>query len=136
MGNLAEAVCERARWSDLVVLERSGDEAALHDIIQHVSRPVLLVPGPAPEIKRALLVYDGSPKGKEALYVADLSRLAVIKIALTIFATREWRPARDAKDRRQWRSGTCVKMGSMRAPVEASGPIAEAISESASEVGI
>jgi hypothetical protein len=41
VGNLAAAVWERARWSDLVVLERSADEAIVHDIIQHVSRPVL-----------------------------------------------------------------------------------------------
>ena len=88
VGNLAESVCERARWSDLVVLERSADETALHDIIQHVSRPVLLVPGPAREIKRALLVYDGSPKGKEALYVATYLA-SRHKIGLTIFATRE-----------------------------------------------
>ena len=45
VGSLAEAVCERARWSDLVVLERSAHEAGLHEILQHVSRPVLLVPG-------------------------------------------------------------------------------------------
>jgi hypothetical protein len=133
VGNLAEAVCERARWSDLVVLERSGDEVALHEIIQHVSRPVLLVPGPAREVKRALLVYDGSPKGKEALYVATYLA-SRCKIALTIFATREG-------DQRTMRKTVKVAMRHLRkngvdaAPVDASGPIAEAIAESAARSG-
>ncbi len=133
VGSLAESVCERARWSDLVVLERSGHEAALHDIIQHVSRPVLLVPGPAPEIKRALLVYDGSPKGKEALYVATYLA-SRHKIGLTIFATREG-------DQRAMRKTVTVAMRHLRkngvdaAPFEASGPIAQAISESAAKSG-
>ena len=129
VGSLAESVCERARWSDLVVLERSGHETALHDIIQHVSRPVLLVPGPAPEVRRALLVYDGSPKGKEALYVATYLA-SRHKIGLTIFATREG-------DQRAMRKTVTVAMRHLRkngvdaAPFEASGPIAQAISESA-----
>jgi hypothetical protein len=133
VGNLAEAVCERARWSDLVVLERSAHEAALHEIIQHVSRPVLLVPGPAREIKRALLVYDGSPKGKEALYVATYLA-SRHKIALTIFATREG-------DQRAMRKTVTVAMRHLRkngvdaATVDALGPIAEAIAESATKSG-
>jgi nucleotide-binding universal stress UspA family protein len=129
--NLAEAVCERARWSDLVVLERSSDEATLHDIIQHVSRPVLLVPGPAREIKRALLVYDGSPKAKEALYVATYLA-SRHKISLTIFATKEG-------DRRAMRRTVTVAMRHLRrngvdaTRFESSGPIAQAICDSASE---
>jgi hypothetical protein len=133
VGSLAEAVCERARWSDLVVLERSGDEVALHDIIQHVSRPVLLVPRPSREIKRALLVYDGSPKGKEGLYVATYLA-SRYKIELTIFATREG-------DQRTMRKTVKVAMRHLRkngvdaAPVDASGPIPEAIAESAAKSG-
>jgi hypothetical protein len=131
VGNLAEAVWERARWSDLVVLERSANEAIVHDIIQHVSRPVLLVPGPAREAKRALLVYDGSPKAKEALYVATYLA-SRHKISLTIFATREG-------DQRAMQKTVTVAIRHLRkngveaAPFEASGPIARAISDSAAQ---
>ena len=133
VGSLAEAVCERAKWSDLVVLERSGDEGTLHDIMQHASRPVLLVPGPTGEIKSALLVYDGSPKGKEALYVAAYLA-SRHKITLTVFATREG-------DQRAMRKTVTVAIRHLRknsveaAQFEASGPIAEAINESATESG-
>jgi nucleotide-binding universal stress UspA family protein len=87
--DLAESVCDRARWSDLVVIDRSPtSETSLHDIIQHCSRPVLLVPGPAQELKRALLVYDGSPKAREALYVATYLASRQ-NVSLVIFATKE-----------------------------------------------
>ena len=70
IGEVAESVCDRARWSDLVVLDGSpSKQNELHDILQHGSRPVLVVPGGIRELKRALLVYDGSPKSREALYV-------------------------------------------------------------------
>ncbi len=131
VGNLAESVCERARWSDLVVLDRSGNETTLHDIIQHVSRPVLLVPRPAREIKRALLVYDGSPKAKEGLYVATYLA-SRHKISLTIFATREG-------DQRAMQKTVTVAVRHLRkngvdaAGFEASGPIPQAIRDSASQ---
>jgi nucleotide-binding universal stress UspA family protein len=129
VGDLAESVCERARWSDLVVLDRLSEEAILHDIIQHVSRPVLLVPGPARELKRALLVYDGSPKAKEGLYVATYLA-SRHNIVLTIFATREG-------DQRAMQKTVTVAMRHLRkngvdaSPFEASGPIAQAIHDSA-----
>jgi nucleotide-binding universal stress UspA family protein len=89
IGDFAENVCDRARWSDLVVLDRApSNETSLHDIIQRCSRPILLVPGPARELKRALLVYDGTPKAREALYVATY--LASRRnVSLVIFATKE-----------------------------------------------
>jgi nucleotide-binding universal stress UspA family protein len=129
VGDLAESVCERARWSDLVVLDRSSDETILHEIIQHVSRPVLLVPGPARELKRALLVYDGSPKAKEGLYVATYLA-SRHNIVLTIFATREG-------DQRAMQKTVTVAMRHLRkngvdaSPFEASGPITQAIHDSA-----
>jgi hypothetical protein len=132
VGDLAESVADRARWSDLVVIDRSpSDETILHDIIQHCSRPVLLVPGPARELKRALLVYDGSPKAREALYVATYlaSRL---KVSLNIFATT-------AGDQRTMQKTIAVanrhlrKHGVDTELFEANGPIAAAIRDSAVE---
>ncbi|NJN44334.1 MAG: universal stress protein [Anaerolineae bacterium] len=39
-------------------------------IIRNACRPVMLVPKVVPGIERLLLPYDGSPKAREALYVA------------------------------------------------------------------
>ena len=130
MGDPAESVCDRARWSDLVVIERSpSNETSLHDIIQHCSRPVLLVPGPARELKRALLVYDGSPKAKEALYVATYLA-SRHKVSLVIFATKEG-------DQRAMRKTVAVASRHLRKHgvdaelFETHGPIAAAIRDSA-----
>jgi nucleotide-binding universal stress UspA family protein len=132
VGDLAESVCDRARWSDLVVIDRSAsNETSLHDIIQHCSRPVLLVPGPARELKRALLVYDGSPKAKEALYVATYLA-SRHKVSLVMFATKEG-------DQKSMRKTVAVanrhlrKHGVESELFEARGPIAAAISDSAVE---
>ena len=82
-GKVAETLCKRARWADLVVTgllpsatvglrSRLGSE--FRTLMRHCPQPVLVVPGAgagagaAPQ--RALLAYDGSPKSEEALYVA------------------------------------------------------------------
>ncbi|MGA7901180.1 MAG: universal stress protein, partial [Terrimicrobiaceae bacterium] len=95
------------------------------------SRPVLLVPGPARELKRALLIYDGSPKAKEALYVATyLAKRHTI--SLVLFATLEG-------DQRAMRKTVAVarrhlrKHGVDAEPFEANGPIATAIRNAATK---
>jgi nucleotide-binding universal stress UspA family protein len=132
VGNLAECVCDRARWSDLVVIDRTpANEASVHEIIQHCSRPALLVPGPARELRRALLVYDGSPKAKEALYVATYLAKRH-QMSLVLFATREG-------DQKAMRKTVAVarrhlrKHGVDAKPLEASGPIAKAIRDAAAK---
>lgn len=79
-GNIANEICDRAEWGDLVVisishppgntpLERLG--SGLRKIVQRCSRPVLTVPATRiTPIDHALLAYDGSPKAGEALFVA------------------------------------------------------------------
>lgn len=78
-GPIAHTLCERARWSDLVVvsLAHPPEDSALsrwgsgfRSLIRRCSRPVLAVPGQVTSMSRPLLAYDGSPKAKEALYVA------------------------------------------------------------------
>lgn len=79
VGPIARTLCQRARWTDLIVLKLShppGEGAleklgsGLRMLIQRCSRPLLAVPGEATELRRGLLAYDGSPKAQEALYVA------------------------------------------------------------------
>lgn len=78
-GEVVDAICDRARFADLLALplnhppgekrlQRLG--SGLRSIIRRCPRPILTVPGPARHIRRVMLAYDGSPKAKEALYVA------------------------------------------------------------------
>ena len=78
-GKVAETLCKRARWADLVVTglppsatvglrSRLGSE--FRTLMRHCPQPVLVVPGSDVAPQRALLAYDGSPKSEEALYVA------------------------------------------------------------------
>jgi nucleotide-binding universal stress UspA family protein len=95
VGDVFQAVTERARWSDLVIASltyapgaqplarlRSGFRA----LVRRCPTPVLAVPGQISKLERALLAYDGSPRAEEALYVAAYlagrwgMRLAVITV--------------------------------------------------------
>jgi len=79
IGQVPRQICERARWTDLVVanlayppppqsLARLG--SGFRTLIRRCARPVLAVPGVVSSLSRALLAYDDSPKAKEALFVA------------------------------------------------------------------
>jgi nucleotide-binding universal stress UspA family protein len=80
VGNTAETLCKRARWSDLVVTglappatgglrTRLGPQ--FRNLIRNCPRPVLLVPPASSALQSALLAYDGGSKSEEALYVAS-----------------------------------------------------------------
>ncbi len=79
MGEVAEVICERARWADLVVASLSHPPgldpaerlaSGFRTLIQRCPRPVLAVPETATPLRHALLAYDASPKSEEALYIA------------------------------------------------------------------
>ncbi|HSH02361.1 MAG TPA: universal stress protein [Anaerolineae bacterium] len=79
VGNQREGRMVRARWTDLVIFKLdnppgtgvSGRWASrVGTFIRQVGRPVLVLPGPNTSLQRPLIAYDGSPKSKEALYVA------------------------------------------------------------------
>lgn len=79
VGDVARRICERATVADLVVLHLAhppGDQplerltSGMSRIIRRCPRPVLLLPGQVTPMARPLLAYDGSPKAKEALFVA------------------------------------------------------------------
>jgi nucleotide-binding universal stress UspA family protein len=78
-GEISEQIIQRSYWSDLIIISlahaplprfverlRSG----LRVLIQRLHHPLLTIPGEPSEMQNALLAYDGSPKSKEALYVA------------------------------------------------------------------
>jgi nucleotide-binding universal stress UspA family protein len=69
----------RSALTDLVVVNLSHPpgpqplarlSSGFHSIIHQCPRPVLAVPQPVPAMERVLLAFDGSPKAREALFVA------------------------------------------------------------------
>ncbi len=97
--NLPELVAERCQWVDLVVLPVPSDPkkkkaAGLEEVLSQALTPVLLVGADsqatwAPAPKRAMLVFDGSLNGREALFMAAYltnfwdSQLTVLAIDAT-----------------------------------------------------
>ncbi|MFP4344053.1 MAG: universal stress protein [Anaerolineales bacterium] len=78
-GSVNDVICDRARWTDLVVVKLSYPPGAqplarlssgFRSLILHSPRPILAVPQEVRSPDSALLAYDGSPKAREALYVA------------------------------------------------------------------
>ena len=107
-GSIARRIVDRAAWSDLVVLNLAHPPGAgvlaqigsgFNKILQRSPTPVLAVPSGAPSsLKRALLAFDGSPRSREALFVAayvgarwqiDLDVVAVGKETATAGALDE-----------------------------------------------
>lgn len=78
-GEVAQIICHRARWSDLVVTNLAYPpapqplaklESGFRQLVQRCPRPLLATPQTESPLDRALLAYDGSPKAREALFVA------------------------------------------------------------------
>ncbi len=78
-GAVAKLICDRARWNDLIVLQVSYPPpveplgrigSGLRNVIRRCSRPILTVPRGPSKMENLLLAYDGSPKAREAMYVA------------------------------------------------------------------
>jgi nucleotide-binding universal stress UspA family protein len=101
IGVATRQICERARWTDLIVVSLSyppGDEpikrlrSGFRTLVQRCPRPILAVPNgsstPATPPRRALLPYDGSPKAEEALFIATYLALRW-KLALTVVTVIE-----------------------------------------------
>ena len=95
VGEVPREICERARWTDLVIVNLAYPPApqplarlssGFRTLIRRCARPVLAVPGASSHpsaalrqgsgqgsghrLDRALLAYDGSPKADEALFIA------------------------------------------------------------------
>jgi len=78
-GVIAETICERADVNDLVTIKMSHPpstnmfarlKSGARKILRRSTRPMLFVRERVSSMNNLLLAYDGSPKGKEALYIA------------------------------------------------------------------
>ena len=93
-GTISETIIQRARVNDLVVLQLTYPpnqriferlESGLRKIVRRCSRPILMVRDRVSSMKHMLVAYDGSPKSKEALFVAEyLARRHQKKLTLII----------------------------------------------------
>ncbi|MCB0224805.1 MAG: universal stress protein [Anaerolineae bacterium] len=79
IGQPTDKLCERTTLADVVVaplLTRPGSNlvtrlsSEFRTLVQRSACPVLAVPNQPSRFTKALLAYDGSPKAKEALFVA------------------------------------------------------------------
>jgi nucleotide-binding universal stress UspA family protein len=150
-GGVARSICQRARWTDLVVLSLNYPPApqpiarlgsGLSTLLRRCPRPVLLVPksssqpsavlgqGSGRHLSCALLAYDGSPKAEEALFVATYlsGRWDIPLVVVTV--VEAGRTTSDTLARAQKYLET---HGVQAEFVKESGPVAEAILKTAEE---
>ncbi len=142
-GHAADVIVRRAVWADLVVvslkhppgdqpLERLGNK--FNRLIQQCPRPILAIPEwAAPETDRMMLGYDGSPKAKEALYVATYLASRWPKDVTVVTVETEHTPAETLQEARAYleRHGIHNARYLLRQK-----PIAEAILAAAAEYDI
>ena len=78
-GEISHQICHISRWVDLIAVNLAyppGPQplgrlsSGFQEIIQRCPRPVMAIPQTPEAMTHALLAYDGSPKSKEALYIA------------------------------------------------------------------
>lgn len=133
VGSIARQICDRARWVDVVILSLAHPpgpqpvsrlSSGFGTLIRRCPRPILAVPGSTSPIRNALLAYDGSPKGREALYVAAYvaAQWRIPLVALTV--------SQDGKDREEILQSTreYLNSGSTKVTfIETRGDVGDAI---------
>jgi nucleotide-binding universal stress UspA family protein len=78
VGDPTQKILERAALADLIVVRVAYPPSTgikslsshVRTLIARASRPILAIPGRLSQFQHALLAFDGSPKAKEALFVA------------------------------------------------------------------
>ncbi|HSL46120.1 MAG TPA: universal stress protein [Anaerolineales bacterium] len=78
IGEPTQKILERSALTDLIVIKISYPPSMgikvmtsqIRNLIAHASRPILAITSKSTQMRRALLAFDGSPKAREALFVA------------------------------------------------------------------
>jgi len=73
VGDFETLISKRTRWVDSMVIRPSSRDAepVYHRIIRRASGPLLYLPGEVSSLDHALLAYDGTQVGDEALFMAS-----------------------------------------------------------------
>ena len=139
VGGMARKICERARWTDLAVVNLAHPPApqpiarlssGFRTLIRRCARPVLAVPRASSHLDHVLLAYDGSPKADEALFIATYlsCRWHITLVVVTVIEPGRTTSETLARAQRYLKThgvgATFVKEG---------GPVAEAILKTAKE---
>lgn len=141
-GQPVDKICQRSTLADVVVaplLNPPGANLAsrlsseFRALVQRSARPVLAVPDQPTRLNQALLAYDGSPKAKEALFVATYlaGRWSMPLVVLTVSEgkLRDRSIEIEAKD--------YLEEHNVQASfVQKSGSVAKAIGETSVEQGV
>lgn len=134
VGLAVDKICERSWLADVVVaplLHPPGSKlvtrlsSEFRSLIQRCGRPVLALPDQPSALKQALLAYDGSSKGREALFVATYvaGRWGIPLVVLTVAAGQ-------ATESLEAEAKTYLADHGVQATfVQKSGPVAEAVLE-------
>jgi nucleotide-binding universal stress UspA family protein len=138
VGPVARTICQRARWTDLVVANLAYPPAralpgklqsGFRTLVHHCTRPVLAVPRVSP-LSRALLAYDGSPRAREALYLATYLA-GRWRIPLAVVTVVE--PGRASTATLEAALAYTAAHGVAGQAIEAQGPVADAILHAAAD---
>ena len=78
VGDPVQKILERSALTDLIVMKIAHPPSAgikalashIRTLITRSSRPIFAIPWKVSDLRHALLAFDGSPKSKEALFVA------------------------------------------------------------------
>jgi nucleotide-binding universal stress UspA family protein len=139
VGSVARLIVERARWTDLVVLNLAHVPPAqplarlssgLRTLLRRSPRPLLATPGVTRPLKRALLAYDGSNRADEALFVATYAAARWHLPLVVVSVTENGRPATEMLGRAEQ---YLVEHGVEATYVEGSGEAALALLNTAVE---
>jgi nucleotide-binding universal stress UspA family protein len=132
-GKVARTIADRAQWADLIALNLAHPPApqplarlssGFRTLVHLSPVPVLAVPGTPSPLSRALLAYDGSPRAREALYVAAYLA-GRWEIGLTVVSVLEHNRVTAAT---LDEAGAYLRDHGIEATlVEAAGPVADAI---------
>jgi nucleotide-binding universal stress UspA family protein len=140
-GDVAKTICDRALLADLVILHVAHPPASqrllrlgsgFSALIRKCPRPILAVAGPPTSLARGLLAYDGSPKAKEALFVAAYLA-ARWPIPLTVVSVEG--AGVDAEDMLEEADEYLHTRGVNAATLLQEGPVSEAILRAAEKTG-
>jgi nucleotide-binding universal stress UspA family protein len=138
VGPVARTICQRARWTDLVVANLAFPpgrslagklQSGFRTLVHHCSRPVLAVPR-VTSLSRALLAFDGSPRAREALYVAAYAAMRW-RVPLAVVTVIE--PNQASASTLDLARGYLEGHGIQAYYVEAHGPVPDAILQAAAD---
>ncbi|MCS6908552.1 MAG: universal stress protein [Anaerolineales bacterium] len=96
-GNIADTICERSRYIDLVVINVQYPPGPLpldrlasgfRELVQRCPRPILATPRVVSPLTHGLLAFNGSPKAQEALHLA-VYLAKKWSISLTVLSVEE-----------------------------------------------